>query len=316
MTVYTRGYRPYEGTFGGAPAFWVITREGLRAAWERRGVRMLGIFFLLWFIIGSVALYMTINMSEMMGRSTDLKKMISPELSRTALCTAYQFFYSGIAVLGALVAVMVGTGLISDDLRHKSLSLYLVRPIRPIDYAIGKAAIIPVVFLFLSVLPGISYYLLVTVWQEPGESANFFNGNTDLLWLVLKHYIIAATSYTGLMLIASSRTARRGAVVGLSAVILFGGTMLGIVGAALKGPIGSAFRHMGLPENAAAPLIIANLEQTMKNPQRMRFRSNRHFQRIIDSLPSTETSLIIGCALFALGLYLVYRRARSAEVVS
>ena len=316
MTVYTRGYRPYAGDFSGAPAIWVIMREGIRAAWARRGVRMLSIFFLLWFVIGAVALYMQINLTDLSGRASPLQELIFQDHSRTALCGTYAFFYGGIAVIGALAAVMVGTGLISDDLRHKALSLYLVRPIRPIDYAIGKALTIPVVFLGLSILPGIVYYLLVMAWQEPGESAEFFHGNTDLLWLLLKHYVIAATSYTGLMLIASSRTARRGAVVGLTAVILFGGTMLGLVGATLRGPAGTAFRHMGLPENAAAPMLIANLEQKIDSPRHVFSPPERHLRRAIEAMPDTHTSLIIGCLLFAIGLLLAYRRARTAEVVS
>ncbi len=58
MTVFARGYRPYEGDFvRGHPALAIAT-EGLRWARSTKAFKRIAIFYLIWFVICAFMLYL------------------------------------------------------------------------------------------------------------------------------------------------------------------------------------------------------------------------------------------------------------------
>ena len=312
MAVYTRGYRTYSGGFHGVPGWWTILREGYRIAWRSKGFRFVGMLVLVWFVIWGAVLYGTLGAKEK-SRKMGIPAPQQQQLDRTfapenQLKNTLAVFYGGVSALSGLLALLLGAGLISDDLRTRALPLYLVRPIHASDYVLGKALVLPAILLWICLLPGLIYYLLVGLWQPPGETGPFLRGNLDIVHLVVQQYLIAAGSYTGLMLFLSSRSPRRGAVMGFAAAILFVGSMLAAMSMHLRGTLGTAFRYLGIPWSYEAGFAVAAAEVTMKNERRL--------ARIQERMPDMDIALWIALGLLFLGLWSVYRRARTVEITS
>lgn len=307
MAVYARGYRPYTGTGTGAPAWHVIYREGYRLAFKNLGFRIIGMLFVIWFVIWAAGLYFTFGIQDQVERAS--RGAVGELLSAAAqLKQTLSIFYSGVGVLTGLLAILVGSGLIADDLRTRALSLYLVRPIRNWEYVLGKALILPRILVWTCLLPGLLFYLLVGLWQPPGTTLAWLGDNLDIVVSVCMHFLIAATSYAGLMLFLSARTDRRGAVIAISAAILFAGSLFSAILARVDG-IGQFAKYAGLPVNSVAPLARDAVEAVVGARRGM-----ARAERILERIPEADVALWIGCALLALGFFSALRRASTVEV--
>lgn len=131
------------------------------------------------------------------------------------------FFYvtlSNPAVLffTLVVATAIGSGLISDDIRHMSLTLYLSRPITTVDYLFSKASIVGFALIlavaFPSVLgPIVAAVLLYVTWAVAIEA----------LLAGLAFGLLATGLFAFLVLLFSSLTSRKGvAAAGTFATVL------------------------------------------------------------------------------------------------
>jgi hypothetical protein len=314
MTVHARGYRPYEGRFGGAPAWWVIFRTGLKTTLAGRGIRLLGILLLLWFVILAVFLYIQIGAAQNAGQRIARGGFADfPDFSRTTLIHTLTAFYSGVTALVSLLAIFSGAGLVSEDLHARALTLYLVRPLRPVDYALGKALVVPWVLLTLTAIPGLAYWVLVGAWQAPGYAAEFWDRNLDVLGLVLRYTLVAAGAFTGLILLLSAGTPRRGVVSALAAAAIFGGSMLYGIGARVQGTAGDLMRLLSLPLNSIVTFVYANLDEGRpgwRSPEEWA----EHVARVKSHLPDPDAAAVLAALLFVLGFARVWVRARSVEV--
>lgn len=314
MTVHARGYRPYEGRFRGAPAWWVIFRTGLKTTLAGRGIRLLGILLLLWFVILAVGLYIQIGLAEDAGRRIGRGGHVDfLALSRTTLIHTLTAFYSGVTALVSLLAIFSGAGLVSEDLHARALTLYLVRPLRPVDYALGKSLIVPWVLLTLTALPGVAYWVLVGAWQAPGHAAEFWDRNLDVLLLILRYLLVAAGAFTGLILLLSAATPRRGVVSALAAAAIFGGSMLYGIGARLEGTAGDVMRLLSLPMNSIVPFVYAEMDESRPAWRSPKVAAERA-ERVKSRLPDPDAAAAVAALLFALGFLRVWKRARSVEV--
>jgi hypothetical protein len=307
MAVYARGYRPYASDFRGPAAFLTIWREGYRTAARSRGFRIIGILFLIWFVVWSIALYSQIAAREFLqGRMPVEPENASAYSARVLSQNLASFYTVGISTLTALLAMLVGSGLIADDLRTRALTLYLVRPLRPVDYVLGKALVLPGILAWMTLAPGLAYLLLVAFWQEPGEEWTFLADNADVAGLVVRHFLVASASYVGLMLFLSSRTPRRGAVASLAAAVIFGGTMLHGVGSHVRGGGGDLFRMLSIPLNT-----IEGFARRAAETDDGFSRHDAHPERVF---PDPEAAALVAVVLLVVGAWAAYRRARSVEV--
>jgi hypothetical protein len=301
MAVYARGYRPYEGAFHGPPAFLTIFREAYTTAYRSKGFWVIARLFLIWFVVWAIVLYAQVAQQEQIQQVTGRRPVEHAVYSARVLAETLRSFYGyGISVLTALLAMLVGSGLVADDLRTKALPLYLVRPLRPVDYVIGKALVLPGILAWMTLVPGLAFLLLVGFWQEPGKSWAFIADNMDVAGVVVKHFLVACASYVGLMLFLSSRTPRRGAVASLAAAVIFGGTMLYGLGSHIRGGGGDAFRMLSLPWNSIEGFV--------------RHATRRPDSNFVRRLPDADGVLVVAALLLAVGLLAAYRRARSVEV--
>jgi hypothetical protein len=298
MAVYARGYRSYDGpmreTAFGA---WSIFREGLRMALERRGVRWSLILIALYSCVTAGILYFEFGLqataektglpiSDMLGRLFDLNRQ-------------FRIYYRIATPIALLATVLVGAGLVADDLRSRALSLYLVRPIRPLDYMLGKALIIPALMVPLCLVPGMLLYLAVGLWQPPGETWAFLTGNSEIAGRILQYWFVGSLSLTGLMLLLSSRTPRRGLVMGVAAAVLFGGFFVRAIGRQVGGQLGDVLKSFD---------VISNMKRQFDAA------GARHPEWYARWLPPAGAVWIVAVALLLAGLYLTWRRARTVEV--
>lgn len=297
MAVYARGYRPYEGSFRHPPVALSIFGEGLRMALARKGVRRILILIAVLFCVMAGILYFQFGMQEQLaGRMGPVRLDFDPVKSLNRLLRS---FHRIAVVLVSLASVLVGAGLVADDLRSRALSLYLVRPVRPFDYVLGKSLILPGLLVPLALLPGLLLWFLVGLWQPPGETWSFLADNVDIAVRTLHFYVVGALSLTGLMLLLSSRTPRRGVVMGLAAAVLFGGLFVRWVGRAVGGEVGSLLRSFDLMANMRHPLDMAG----SRNPAwRARWE------------PDPDLIWVVAVVLLVAGLVLTWRRARTVEV--
>jgi hypothetical protein len=298
MAVYARGYRSYDGAFRSQPASLSIAGEGIRMALRRKGVRRLLILIAFMFCVMVGILYFQFGVQELSERRTG---GMGPRVtSLLNLNRNVRGFHNFSVLLSSLAAVLVGAGLVADDLRTRALSLYLVRPIRPVDYLVGKALVLPLMLIPFLLLPGLLFWLIVGLWQPPGETWDWLFENREMAYRVVRFYLVGSMSLTGLLLLLSSRTPRRGVVIGLAAAVLFGGTFVRVIGTAVKGALGDALRAMDLMNGMAREIKLAG-----------------YFRREsweVSRQPSAEAVWIVATLLFAVGLYLTWRRARTVEV--
>jgi hypothetical protein len=308
VTVHARGYRAYEGSFTGAPAWWVVFRTNVDVIARMRAMRVLQTLLIVFLSGVGLLLYIQIALGErVVRRDAVTPEDVEPILaqSRMVLLTMLRVYYTLANGVVALLAVLVGSGIVSDDLRSRALTLTLVRPVRPFDYALGKALVLPWFLLTRMALPGLLLWLLVGSWQPPGRTQAFFEYASDVPGIVAACTLLAAGGYTGLTLFISSGTPRRGVAAGLCAAVLFGGLALRGVGLHVDGDLGEALRLASLPTNALGPLLDAHWS-SLTNMNRQGF--------LLERLPHAEAAAWLAAGLFVLGFARVWFRARSVEV--
>src|SRR5262249_26851964 len=84
-----------------------------------------------------------------------------PRQFRATIWTiAYQFFFKFEIFFAMILVVLIGPGLVSQDLRFNALPLYFSRPLRRIDYFAGKLGVIAVFLAGVAVVPAVVAYVL------------------------------------------------------------------------------------------------------------------------------------------------------------
>jgi len=233
---------------------------------------------------------------------SDVAAKLSEQAARESLQGALFLLHAWSVLFVLLVTLFVAAGLVADDLRARALPLYLVRPITPLDYYLGKVLIPITVMAQVVLAPGLFLVLLAGLLRPTGQSTSFLLGQADLVGGLLLHFVVVALSYSSVVLLFSCWSQRR-----ITAIILGGVTMIGaqVIREASSGVQGAA----GDVLRAISP--IANS-----------FRILQHYVggpmqgKELEQLP-TLTAAWIATALFTgIGAWAVIRRAGTTEVVS
>ena len=306
MTVHARGYRPYAGAFGGPPAWWVILQANVEAVRATKAMRVLTILLLIMACCVGLLLYAQIGIGEkLVGRAGG---RAGPgalvESSRTALLVALRIYYTAATTVVSLLAILTGAGLVADDLRARALTLLMVRPIRAVDYALGKSLVLPWILLTRAAVPGLVLWLLAGAWQQPGDTQAFWEATQNVPWAIGTYLLLCAGGYAGLTLLVSAGTSRRGVASALAAAVIFGGFVLRGIGLFRDSTAGELLRLASLPTNVLEPILRAHWET----------ESGRRIQWSLDRLPDPSGAAVIAAGLFLLGFLRVWKRARSVEV--
>jgi ABC-2 type transport system permease protein len=161
MAVYERSYRPFEG--GLTPKetrFLVLPRYAYQQVFQSKlFVAFIGIWFL-WPLVLAFCIYLPNNLSilEKLG-TTSQEISLFPMFHQDAAWFFWAFMVP-VGVVIFVIALIVGPGLISPDMRNNGLPLYLSRPFSRTEYILGKVSILTMLMSAVSWIPGVLLFLL------------------------------------------------------------------------------------------------------------------------------------------------------------
>jgi ABC-2 type transport system permease protein len=196
MAIYERAYRAYAGPVTGeATRFLVLPRyafEGVFASKLFTG------FFALCFVpslVGAVLVYLHHNLKALEVMGLQPQDLIRIDAS----------FFQGLLsicgmMLGFVLTLVVGPGLISRDLVHDALPLYLSRPITRAEYVAGKMTVLVLLLSVTSWVPLLLVWAL-QAWLDPAWAASHPRiapaiALSGLLWIVSISLLAMALSAT------------------------------------------------------------------------------------------------------------------------
>jgi ABC-2 type transport system permease protein len=163
--IHDLGYEPYRGPkTPHRGRFWIIARNVFAVAWRSKwGVRLPLFATVGTVIAASVILYVIrYNLTKLVGGRMD--GMFNGQM---VLFGALRFFELSAFVLATVVA----TGAIANDLRMGSFQFYFSRPIRRMDYMFGKLfGLVLLVGIPLFIGPVIvSLMIVLMAWSDAGK---------------------------------------------------------------------------------------------------------------------------------------------------
>lgn len=233
MAVYERAYRPYAG-----PMTRERTRFLILAKYAFGDVfrsRLFTIVFALAFLPVAVAatyIYLLHNARALAALNISASQAQAVDLWFFASLTAWQTFF-----FGGLITLFAGPGLVSADLSHNGLPLYLARPFTRTEYVVGKILVLVALLSAITWAPMLLLFLL----QSYLEGWTWFAANLRIPAAVAvgSGVFIALAS---LFAMAASALAKRKMVAQtlLLAVVLGGGWVGGVSSALLDTTSGFA----------------------------------------------------------------------------
>lgn len=221
MPIFDQGYQHWTGTLTGHRWRWLaVARHGVRTLRKSWVVRIL--VFVAWLpalaLVAALTLWGLLEQQltgvvEFLQRIFPAEVVASPRGYRSAVWTvAYSYFFKAELLCTVFLVLTVGPSLVSRDLRFNALPLYLSRPVRRIDYFVGKLGVIGYFLLATLVAPAVAAYLLGLGFSlDLGVIADTHR----VLWASLGYGLVVALS-AGTLMLALSSLSRRSVYVGLA----------------------------------------------------------------------------------------------------
>src|SRR5947209_11425104 len=221
MPIFDQGYQHWNGPLAGHAWRWLaVARHGVRAVLQGKIVRLL--LFAAWVPAIALVTFLAVwGLLEQQAESvlTFLSRMLpaqmidEPRTFRAAVWTvAYSFFFKAELVAALFLVLIVGPNLVSRDLRFNALPLYFSRPLRRIDYFLGKLGVIGFFLAATLVLPAAAAYLLGVGFSL---DLGVVRDTHRLLWGGALYGLIITLS-AGTLMLALSSLSRRSIYVGLA----------------------------------------------------------------------------------------------------
>lgn len=199
MGIREQGYRHWQGTYTGHTLrWWTIALQALRATTLNK--TRLGVIFLLCLVVWApyffFGLFFFIAPQEFAG-GTSLA--IDAFLRR--------FLYDVVRGWGFFAAPIfvatIAAPLVSNDLRSNALYIYLSKPLRRIDYILGKTAAITLFTLLVTLLPNLFVWMMAVSASD--EKAPL-NSPGEIFFEILGAQLVFLGFYSSVALVVSSFT--------------------------------------------------------------------------------------------------------------
>ena len=222
MPIFDQGYQHWSGQLSGHAGRWLaITRHGLRVGLAGKGVRIL----LLAAFVPALMLAFVLSVWGLLERQSDLITSIMPMLGfldpeilaaprayRVEVWTlSYNYFLATQLLVAMILILTVGPNLISQDLRYNALPLYFSRPLRRIDYCLGKLGVIVGLLVAVIILPAIAAYMLGLAFSL---DLSILRDTFGILMASIGYGLVIALS-AGLLMLALSSLSRNSRYVAL-----------------------------------------------------------------------------------------------------
>jgi ABC-2 type transport system permease protein len=239
MPIFDQGYQHWQGRLSGHGWRWLaIARHGVRAQMQNRIVGLLTF----WGLLEQQAETAIAFLSRLLPPEV----VASPREYRAAVWTiAYSYFFKAELLCSLFLVLIVGPNLVSRDLRFNALPLYFSRPLRRVDYFLGKLGVIGFFLAATLVVPAVGAYLLGLAFSL---ELGVVRDTHRLLWAGVLYGLVITVS-AGTLMLALSSLSRRSVYVGLAwAGLVFLSHMLA---SALVGIRGDTERRQVLNEGMA-----------------------------------------------------------------
>jgi ABC-2 type transport system permease protein len=226
MPIFDQGYQHWKGPLSGhAWRWWAIARHGVRAQLKGRILRVL--LLVAWLPALALAAALAVwgmleqkaeTVLSFLGPLLPPDMINEPEAYRSAVWTiAYSIFFKVELFFVLFVVMLVGPNLISGDLRFNALPLYFSRPLRRIDYFLGKLGVIAFFLGAVAIVPALVAYLLGLCFSL---DLGVVKDTHRALWGSLAYGLVIVVA-AGTLMLALSSLSRRSIYVGLTWVGLW-----------------------------------------------------------------------------------------------
>lgn len=170
MPIAEQGYQHWSGRLSGHAWRWLaITHRGVQIQFRNRFLRY--VLFAAWtpafLLVCMLSIWGLLEQkSKWVSTVVQFLRFINPQviaqpryyrLDVWRLC--YGYFMHVELFFSMLIVLIVGPGLISQDLRVNALPLYFSRPLRRIDYFLGKLGVISFFIGMVTILPAVIAYV-------------------------------------------------------------------------------------------------------------------------------------------------------------
>lgn len=223
MPIFDQGYQHWSGELTSHTWRWLaITRHGVRIGMKNRLLRIA--LLIAWLPALILAFFLCVW--GLLEQQSDLVKPLIPFLSSIlgpeivdnareyrveAWTLSYEYFLLTELRFSMIVILMIGPSLISQDLRFNALPLYFSRPLRRIDYFLGKLGVIGYFLGLVLIVPSIIAYILGLLFSLDITIV----ADTFLLLLACIGYGLLMAVSAGLLILALSSLSRNSRYVGL-----------------------------------------------------------------------------------------------------
>ncbi len=288
MAVRERTYRTYDGALTTDRwRFLIIPRYAYQEVFASRRFLTMLVASMVWPVVSLVMIYLHHNLEAL-----DILNLRPRDL----LSINGEFFFRFYSIQGSLgfaLAFVMGPPLVSADMAHNALPLYLARPFSRVEYILGKLSVLAILLSLITWVPG----LLLFAFQTSLEGTAWAAAN---LWLVAA-IVLAGWMFilvTSLITLALSAWVRWRA---LARGLLLGVYVFSVV---LSEAINGTFRtDWGSVLNPARTIVMAWLGL---------FRMHSLLDQRGIPLWSAWVALAVMCVV---ALVLLERKVRAYEVV-
>jgi ABC-2 type transport system permease protein len=171
MPIIDQGYQHWSGELSGHSWRWLaVTRQGVRITMRNRFMRY--VLFAAW--VPALALVTVLSLWGLLERKSSMVSafigfmrfmnpgvIADPRYYRVEIWQlAYGYFLHAELFFAMILILVAGPGLISQDLRVNALPLYFSRPLRRIDYFLGKLGVIAAFLAMVLIVPAVVAYIV------------------------------------------------------------------------------------------------------------------------------------------------------------
>jgi ABC-2 type transport system permease protein len=223
MPIFDQGYQHWSGDLSSHAWRWLaITRRGVQTALQGRLVRialilaslpalvLLAVLCLWGLIERQSALIDTIKpfLTSLLGRPI----LAGPREYRVEIWTlSFHYFLSWELWFSMVLVLLVGPNLISQDLRYNAMPLYFSRPLRRMDYFVGKLGVIVTLLSAVMIAPCLIAYVLGLLFSL---DITIVRDTSRILLAGITYGLVIALS-AGMLMLALSSLSRNSRYVAL-----------------------------------------------------------------------------------------------------
>jgi ABC-2 type transport system permease protein len=235
MPIFDQGYQHWSGELTGHAWRWLaIARHGVRIGMKNWFLRIfimlswlpaigLAFFLAIWGLVeqkSEMALFIKPLLSELFSPQA----MLDPKAYRVEAWTVfYDYFLVNELRLSMILIMVVGPSLISQDLRFNALPLYFSRPLRRIDYFMGKLGVIAWFLAMVLIFPSLIAYVLGFAFSR---DLSILRDTAPLLLASVGYGLIVSVS-AGLLILALSSLSRNSRYIALAWLAVWFVTSIG-----------------------------------------------------------------------------------------